>query len=177
MEKDTRRTLNLVTLGWIGGISLYSAVLILTIAVAVRDRPAAAPADVTGDFGWTAVGNPTFLSGLAASTVIFISSSGHSANIPMIAEVGIDCWPTHPWLWLISPFTSLNHLLSHIDAQPEGKFSPWISTRFLTQTAFGCTQEYKKPIAACMALLNVSYLVFSLVIFRFCGRALWSLSC
>jgi hypothetical protein len=105
---------------WIGGISLYTAVLILTIAVAVRDRPAAAPEGVT-DYGFTAIGSPTFLSGLAASTVIFISSSGHSANIPMIAEM------RNP-------------------------------------------KEYKKPIAACMGLLNVSYLVFSLVIFRYCGR-------
>lgn len=72
-----------VMTGWIGAISLYVAVFILTIAVAIRDRPAAAPADVTGDFGWQAFGTPDFFSGLAASTVIFISSSGHSAFIPM----------------------------------------------------------------------------------------------
>lgn len=95
--------------------------LILTIAVAVRDRPATAPPEVTDNFGWTVVGSPTFLTGLAASTVIFISSSGHSAFIPMIAEM------KNP-------------------------------------------KEYKKPIAACMGLLNISYLVFSLVIFRYCGR-------
>lgn len=29
--------------------------------------------------------------------------------------------------------------------------------------------DYKKPIAACMGLLNVSYLVFALVVYRYCG--------
>lgn len=69
-------------MSWIGVVSLYTAVLVLSIAVAVRDRPAIAPA---GDYelGWKAFGKPDFLSGLAASSVIFISSSGHSANIPM----------------------------------------------------------------------------------------------
>ncbi|GJN88359.1 hypothetical protein Rhopal_001324-T1 [Rhodotorula paludigena] len=107
--------------GWIGAVSLYVAVFILVVAVGVNSRPAIAP---PGDYelGFYAVGqNVDFLTGLAASTVIFISSSGHSANISIIAEM------RNP-------------------------------------------KEYKKPIAATMSLLNVSYLVFSLVIYRYCGQ-------
>lgn len=98
-----------------------STVLILTIAVGVQDRPAAAPQ--TGDFDpdFVAVGSPTFLTGLAASTVIFISSSGHSAFVPIIAEM------RNP-------------------------------------------RDYKKPVAACMSFLSISYLVISLVIYRYCGQ-------
>lgn len=29
--------------------------------------------------------------------------------------------------------------------------------------------DYKKPIAACMGLLNISYLVFALVVYKYCG--------
>ncbi|GAA5859917.1 hypothetical protein JCM8547_004386 [Rhodosporidiobolus lusitaniae] len=106
---------------WIGVISLYIAVFILVVAVGVRDRPAMAPA---GDFdlGFFAVGKDiSFLTGLSASTVIFISSSGHSANIPVIAEM------RNP-------------------------------------------KDYKKPLALVSILLNLSYLVFGLVIYRYCGQ-------
>lgn len=102
-------------------MSLYVAVFILVVAVGVNSRPAIAP---PGDYelGFYAVGhNIDFLTGLAASTVIFISSSGHSANVSIIAEM------RNP-------------------------------------------KEYKKPIAATMSLLNASYLVFSLVIYRYCGK-------
>lgn len=116
--------------------------LILTIAVAVRDRPATAPPEVTEDFGWTVVGSPTFLTGLAASTVIFISSSGHSAFIPMIAEMK-------------NPKVSYEH-----------RYTLYLRT----YNQYMPHQDYKKPIAATMSLLSVSYLVFSLVIFRYCGR-------
>ena len=57
---------------------------------------------------------------MTACLVIFVSSSGSSAFIPMIAEM------KNP-------------------------------------------KDYKKPIVATMTLLNVSYLVFALVVYRFCG--------
>ncbi|GAA6031257.1 hypothetical protein JCM8097_005570 [Rhodosporidiobolus ruineniae] len=106
---------------WIGVVSLFVAVFILAVAVGVADRPAMAPAG-DYDLGFFAVGKDiSFLTGLSASTVIFISSSGHSANVPIIAEM------RNPG-------------------------------------------DYKKPIALTMAILNVSYLVFALVIYRYCGQ-------
>lgn len=38
-------------------------------------------------------------------------------------------------------------------------------------------QDYKKPIAACMGLLNTSYLVISLVVYRYCGSEWKRLNC
>lgn len=67
----------------------------MVIAVAVRDRPYAAPPGVT-DFGWRALGHPNFISGITSTTLIFVSSSGHSAFIPVISEVG--SLPTFPLL-------------------------------------------------------------------------------
>ncbi|GAA5880593.1 hypothetical protein JCM8547_003591 [Rhodosporidiobolus lusitaniae] len=83
-----------------------------------------------GDFGlgFSAVGkNSSFLTGLSASTVIFISLSDHSTSIPIIAEM------RNP-------------------------------------------KDYKKPLALVSILLNLSYLVFGLVIYHYCGQYIASLS-
>jgi len=67
---------------WIGVITLFASIMTLVVAVGAQDRPALAPA---GDFdlGFYAIGSPTFLTGMSASLIIFVSSSGHSAFIPM----------------------------------------------------------------------------------------------
>ena len=66
-----------------GCISIYVAVLTVVIAVAVQDRPALAPA--TGDFelGYQVIAHSDFIGGMTACLVIFVSSSGSSAFIPM----------------------------------------------------------------------------------------------
>ncbi|WWC62253.1 uncharacterized protein I303_104849 [Kwoniella dejecticola CBS 10117] len=105
---------------WVGVTLLYVAVLILTIAVGAQDRPFLAPEGVT-DYGYQVVAsNTTFITGMSACLIIFVSSSGTSAFIPIIAEM------RNP-------------------------------------------KEYKKPIAAAMGLLNVTYLVVALVVYRYCG--------
>jgi len=63
-------------------VTLLVSVGILVIAVGVQDRPFLAPAEVT-DFGFQAIGSPTFLTGMSAALIIFVSSSGTSAFIPM----------------------------------------------------------------------------------------------
>lgn len=67
---------------WIGVITLFISIMTVVIAVGVQDRPALAPA---GDFdlGYYAFGSPTSLSGMSATLIIFVSSSGTSAFIPM----------------------------------------------------------------------------------------------
>lgn len=54
----------------------------VTIAVGVQDRPTLAPEGVT-EYGFVAVGNPTFILGVYAALIIFVSSSGTSAFVPM----------------------------------------------------------------------------------------------
>ncbi|OCF36058.1 hypothetical protein I317_01847 [Kwoniella heveanensis CBS 569] len=105
---------------WIGVSLLYIAVMIFTIAVGVQSRPFLAPEGVT-DYGYKVVATgTTFITGMTASLIIFVSSSGTSAFIPIIAEM------KNP-------------------------------------------KEYKKPIVCAMLLLNVTYLVVSLVVYRYCG--------
>lgn len=67
----------------VGCVSLYVAILILVIAVAVVDRPALAPAEGPVDLGYKVVANGGFLAGMTACLVIFVSSSGTAAFVPM----------------------------------------------------------------------------------------------
>jgi len=74
-------------LTWAGFASIFTAVLIVVIAVTVRDRPAAAPATGDYDLGYYAIAYPTFASGMVASCTIFVSSAGTSAFLPVISEM------------------------------------------------------------------------------------------
>jgi len=69
-------------LAWIGVITLFASIMTLVVAVGVQDRPALAPAGEF-DLGFYAIGSPTFLTGMSACLIIFVSSSGTSAFIPM----------------------------------------------------------------------------------------------
>ncbi|RDW63845.1 hypothetical protein BP5796_10347 [Coleophoma crateriformis] len=74
-------------LTWAGFISIFTAVMIVVIAVTTLDRPAAAPQFGDFDLGYYVIAHPTFIAGMSASATIFISSSGSSAFIPVIAEM------------------------------------------------------------------------------------------
>lgn len=74
-------------LTWAGFASIFTAVLIVVIAVTTRDRPAAAPQ--TGDYelGYYVIAYPSFAAGMVASCTIFVSSAGTSAFLPVISEM------------------------------------------------------------------------------------------
>jgi len=74
-------------LTWAGFVSIFTAVLIVVIAVTTRDRPAAAPADAEAPFGYYAIAYPTFAGGMVATCTIFVSSAGTSAFLPVISEM------------------------------------------------------------------------------------------
>ena len=69
-----------------GFVSIFTAVLIVVIAVTTHDRPAAAP---EGDFelGYYAIAYPTFSMAMVATCAIFVSSAGTSAFLPVISEM------------------------------------------------------------------------------------------
>lgn len=90
------------------------------IGVTTVDRPAAAPQEGDFDLGYRVIGDPSFIAGMTASATIFVSSSGTSSFMPVIAEM------RNP-------------------------------------------KDYKKALFTCMAILNASYLAFSLVVYRWCG--------
>ncbi|KAL2415613.1 Transmembrane transporter [Exophiala dermatitidis] len=77
-------------LTWAGAVSLFVAVLIVVVAVATVDRPAAAPQEGPFELGFKAIAYPTFVAGITASATIFVSSAGASGFLPVIAEM---CFP------------------------------------------------------------------------------------
>ncbi|PYH68003.1 uncharacterized protein BO88DRAFT_426656 [Aspergillus vadensis CBS 113365] len=84
-----RKLENLTFLTWAGFASVFSAVLIVVIAVTIPDRPAAAPQRGPFELGFHAfpVPAPSFAEGMVASCTIFVSSSNTGAFIPVISEM------------------------------------------------------------------------------------------
>lgn len=74
-------------LTWAGFASIFTAVLIVVIAVPTRDRPAAAPQTEPYELGYYALAYPTFAIGMVASCSIFVSSAATSAFLPVISEM------------------------------------------------------------------------------------------
>ncbi|KAI5271525.1 neutral amino acid permease [Aureobasidium subglaciale] len=72
---------------WAGFISVFVAVFIVVVGVAVRDRPAAAPRTGDFDLGYHVIGHPSFAGGITAAANIFSSSAGTSAMLPVISEM------------------------------------------------------------------------------------------
>jgi hypothetical protein len=56
------RTLNKISwIGWAGLLSIFSAIMILTVAVGLQDRPANAPQEGPWEKGFDIVGNANFV--------------------------------------------------------------------------------------------------------------------
>ncbi|GFZ50383.1 hypothetical protein JCM24511_08140 [Saitozyma sp. JCM 24511] len=83
------QTLNRVSiLGWIGFVSVMSAILIITIAVGVQDRPVAAPRTGPWDKDIGVVNSAgTFLGGMGAVSTVVFSYSGTPAFFNVIGEM------------------------------------------------------------------------------------------
>ncbi|CAH0000745.1 unnamed protein product [Clonostachys byssicola] len=82
------RTLGKMTwVAWIGVASVFIAVMMITIAVGIQDRPSAAPS--TGDWqsDWKLFGNPTFTKGIMAVSSLVFAYAGTPGFFPIIAEM------------------------------------------------------------------------------------------
>jgi hypothetical protein len=55
--------------------------------VTTIDRPAAAPQEGDFELGFYAIGHPTFMAGMVATSTIFVSSAATSAYMPVISEM------------------------------------------------------------------------------------------
>lgn len=71
----------------LGFFSVMGGVIAVVVGVAVRDRPAAAPAQGAFELGFDIVGAPAFAAGITATATIFISSSAGPVYVPVIAEM------------------------------------------------------------------------------------------
>ncbi|KAJ9637426.1 uncharacterized protein PV06_04085 [Exophiala oligosperma] len=74
-------------LTWFGFFTFFVAVFIFTVAVTQQDRPAAAPQEGPFDLGWRSISYPDFVTGMVATANLFLSESGSSMYIPIIAEM------------------------------------------------------------------------------------------
>lgn len=83
------QTLNKVSiLGWIGFVSVMAAILIITIAVGIQDRPVTAPATGPWEKNISAFNSEgTFLGGMAAVSTVVFSYSGTPAFFNVIGEM------------------------------------------------------------------------------------------
>ncbi|KAH7399174.1 transmembrane amino acid transporter protein-domain-containing protein [Phaeosphaeria sp. MPI-PUGE-AT-0046c] len=86
MCSSVRTFARLGWLTWVGFGTFFLAIFIFTVAVTQTERPAAAP---KGDFelGFAAIRYPTFIAGMVMSANIFVSTSGSSMYVPVIAEM------------------------------------------------------------------------------------------
>lgn len=71
----------------LGFASVMGGVLAVVIGVALRGRPAAAPAQGPFELGFDVIGAPTFAAGITATATIFVSSSAGPVYVPVIAEM------------------------------------------------------------------------------------------
>ncbi|GJN89391.1 hypothetical protein Rhopal_002371-T1 [Rhodotorula paludigena] len=82
------RTLDRISwIGWIGVAGIMTAILILTIAVGVQDRPQAAPPVGPWDPQLIAWGTPTFLEAMTAVSTVMFAFGGAPNFTTILAEM------------------------------------------------------------------------------------------
>ena len=82
------RTLGKISwLAWAGVISIITALLTLTIAVGLQDRPAAAPQDGTFVSDYKLIGNPTFIEAMSALNTFVFAYAGTPAFFAIMSEM------------------------------------------------------------------------------------------
>ncbi|WVQ96905.1 hypothetical protein IAU59_004013 [Kwoniella sp. CBS 9459] len=82
------RTLgNISWLGWVGLISMLSAIITLTISVGLQDRPAAAPQVGPYESGFRIIGQPSFVEASTAVSSLILAYAGVPTYISIISEM------------------------------------------------------------------------------------------
>ncbi|KAG9611999.1 amino acid transporter, partial [Aureobasidium melanogenum] len=82
------RTLGKITmLAWAGCGSIIVAILVVTIAVGIQDRPAAAPQQGPWSSDWKLVGDPSFTDAISSIGSIVFAYAGTPAFFSIVAEM------------------------------------------------------------------------------------------
>ncbi|TXT11205.1 hypothetical protein VHUM_01956 [Vanrija humicola] len=82
------RTLSDVSwVGWAGLVSILSAVVTLTVAVATQDRPASAPPHGPWDKNFKLIGSPSFVEAMTSLNVILFSSASSPIYYGIVSEM------------------------------------------------------------------------------------------
>ncbi|KAF4214630.1 hypothetical protein CNMCM8980_008156 [Aspergillus fumigatiaffinis] len=82
------RTLGRITwLAWIGLICILTAILTVTIAVGIQDRPAAAPQEGAWNTDYKIVNNPSFSEAITAISSLVFAYAGTPAFFSIVSEM------------------------------------------------------------------------------------------
>ncbi|KAF2637924.1 hypothetical protein P280DRAFT_471591 [Massarina eburnea CBS 473.64] len=82
------RTLGKVTwIAWVGLFGIMASILVLTIAVGIEDRPAAAPKDGPWKSDFLLVGDPTFAEAATALSSLVFAYAGTPAFFSIVSEM------------------------------------------------------------------------------------------
>ena len=76
-------------LAWVGATSILTAILTLTIAVGLQDRPAAAPQEGPFVSNWKGVANPSFEAAISACSSIVFAWAGTPAFFQIASEMRV----------------------------------------------------------------------------------------
>lgn len=74
-------------LGWVGVISILGAILTLTVAVGLQDRPSEAPATGPWDKNLLITNDPSFVEAIAAVSALVFSYAGTPCFFPIVSEM------------------------------------------------------------------------------------------
>ncbi|KAF4970042.1 hypothetical protein FSARC_2859 [Fusarium sarcochroum] len=82
------RTLGRISfIAWVGLASILGAILTLTVAVGVQNRPAAAPQEGPWETNYHLFKNPSFLEAVSAVSSLIFAFAGTTAFFPIVAEM------------------------------------------------------------------------------------------
>ncbi|CAG7963062.1 unnamed protein product [Penicillium salamii] len=74
-------------MAWVGLIGILTAIFMVTIAVAIQDRPFAAPKDAVWVPDYQIVGNPSFTKGITAVSTLVMAYAGTPGFFPIVSEM------------------------------------------------------------------------------------------
>ncbi|KAI5263423.1 hypothetical protein E4T47_09028 [Aureobasidium subglaciale] len=82
------QTLGRITwLAWVGVGGIITSILVLTVAVGVQDRPAAAPQTGTWSSDYKTTSSPSFTGGISAISSLVFAFAGTPGFFPIVAEM------------------------------------------------------------------------------------------
>ncbi|CAG7918739.1 unnamed protein product [Penicillium olsonii] len=74
-------------IAWVGLIGMLTAIFMVTIAVAVQDRPSSAPQDAVWVPDYKIVGNPSFTKAITAVSTLVMAYAGTPGFFPIVSEM------------------------------------------------------------------------------------------
>lgn len=148
------RTLgNIAWLGWVGLISIFSAVMVMTVSVGVQDRPNDAPATGPWDKDFKLFTTPTFADAISAVATILFAAAGTPTYFGIISEMK-DPRKYHRAMLLNQVFVTAMYCII-------GSIVYWYCGQYVASPALGSAGPLMKKISYG---LSIPGLFFSVIL-------------